>query len=230
MLGHLRLPAALALIVAAGVLGGLWTDRWRPSREAREALDRLPRIPMRVGPWRGRDVEAPGGAHYARAGIAAHLARSYSDAESGATVDVLLVCGRPGPITAHTPQTCLGEAGYEETAPPVGVALPAGVAGPATFRRAEFTRLEAGAPETRRVYWAWRAADGTAWDAPAGDGPRVAFALHGALYKLYASRLLSPADTLLDEDPCEGFLRLFLPELERALFAGPDDAPGTPRP
>src|SRR5207253_5526248 len=53
--------------------------------------------------------------------------------------------------------------------------------------------------------------------------PRLTFARHAALYKLYVIRPLRSLDQPLQEDE-EGleFMRLLVPQLEEALFAGPD--------
>ena len=211
------LVASVALVLLAGFVCGTWTDRWQVSHEAERAREGIPRIPLEIGPWRGRDSDRGDPARYGRVGILAHTARTYENPETGATVAILLVCGRPGPISAHTPQTCLGESGYEMTTEPVNLSVPAGPAGSAGFQEAEFTRYEAAVPVTQKVYWAWRAA--ATWEGLSGDSARVAFARYPALYKLYVTRVTTAADAVLEEDPCEDFLGQFLPAVEETLFA-----------
>src|SRR5262249_57881511 len=50
------LGTGLAVLLAAGVVHGTWTQRWRPSQELHAAAARLNDVPLRVGDWQGRDV------------------------------------------------------------------------------------------------------------------------------------------------------------------------------
>ena len=70
----LRFILALAIIIPAGVVQGLWAGRWSASEEFEARLARLARIPNRVGGWVGRDV-CPEPRALERAGIEGGLMR-----------------------------------------------------------------------------------------------------------------------------------------------------------
>jgi hypothetical protein len=211
------LVIALALVIAAGLVHGQWTQRWTPSSAVETAAARLGRVPMNIGDWRGRSLEL-NREQLAIAEVAGHVARCYENRPGRAAVTILLVCGRPGPIAVHTPDICYAGAGYEPLGLPVRQTLSVGPSGtPAAFRHAVFAKSNAAVPTYLRILWGWTA-DGT-WDAP--DNPRLVFAPHRALYKLYLIRTMDTAEEPIEDDPSLAFLETLLPELKRALFAGP---------
>jgi hypothetical protein len=208
---------ALALVIAAGLVHGQWTQRWTASSAIETAAVRLGRVPMTISDWRGRSLEM-NREQLAMAEIAGHVARCYEDRLGRTAVTVLLVCGRPGPIAAHTPEICYPGAGYEPLEPPVRRTLRIGPSGtPAAFRHAVFAKSNTTVPTYLRILWSWTA-DGT-WAAP--DNPRLVFAPHRALYKLYLIRTMDTAEEPIEDDPSLAFLQTLLPELKRALFADP---------
>jgi hypothetical protein len=212
MLRWLPIVLALPVLLAYGVTEGLWTDRWGPSPELQQSVPRLAQVPAEVGPWESIDdpLEAR---HVAKAELHAHLRRRYVNRQTGEELTVLLVCGRPGPIAAHSPEVCFGGAGFdlaERRAVPV-----AGVAGRADFWAGRFDKT-AGVPESLQVYWAWNTGDG--WQAV--TDPRWSFAGRRALYKLYVVRPMTRPDEPAEKGPIPGFLGVFLPEVNRCLFPG----------
>jgi hypothetical protein len=216
----LALPTAIALVLGAGTACGLWTDRWRDSRDVELARARLPQVARNFGDWRGEDSPAKT-ARWAQAGIRAHLTRVYQNTRTGAVVSVLLVCGRPGPIVGHTPQTCLGNVGYETQSEPIRATLTVpGQRGRASFWWADFTKDQAAVSETQRVYWSWRGGLAPTGHWNADSAPRTAFVTYHTLFKLYVTRLVSSHDVIQNSEPCEDFLDQFLPELEKTLFTG----------
>jgi hypothetical protein len=219
MLRALLLTTALALVIAAGLVHGRWTDRWTTSHAVEEAVVRLERVPMTLGDWQGRalglDREV-----LATAEIAGYIARGYENRRSNAVVTVLLVCGRPGPISVHTPDICYAGAGFEPSRPPAVLSLPLERSGPpATLRDAVLVKPSSTVPTSLRILWTWSAAG--AWEAP--DNPRLAFAPRQFLYKLYVIREPAVADGRIEDDPSLEFLRILLPELELALFGRASD-------
>src|SRR5262249_38370793 len=87
---------------------------------------------------------------------------------------------------------------------------------PAEFWVRRFAKNESAVPVNLRILYGWSAA-GT-WEA--ADNPRLAFARHPFLYKLYVVPELPQAEEPLEEDPSLEFLQSLLPELERCLFPG----------
>jgi hypothetical protein len=208
--------AALALVVAAGVVHGRWSRRWAGSAEADAAVARLRRVPEVVGGWRGRPIELDP-RQLAAAGVDGCVARRFEDPKGAAAVTVLLVCGRPGPISVHTPDVCYGGAGYEAVAPPARYRLPGATpGGGAGLNLADFRKANTVTPSYLRVVWAW-GSEGR-WEAP--DNPRLAFASRPALYKLYVVREADAPGGGVDGDPGLAFLRELLPALGEALFGG----------
>jgi hypothetical protein len=149
--------------------------------------------------------------------------RRYTNARTGDVVSVLLVCGRPGPMAAHTPDVCYGGAGYEMVGQPVRRTYRPTDAGPAEFWTARFHKPSDPLGGQLRIYWSWNARG----DWEAADNARLAFAGAGALYKIYVICEASAAGAAPeDDDPGKPFLDLALPSLEKALF--PKAGPGSP--
>src|SRR5689334_19742854 len=102
---------AAALLVAAGIVHGFWTDRWSASGDLTEARLRLQNVPLTVGDWEGEEIEVKAG--QAGPGVAGCLQRRYFNRRLGATVVLALVNGRPGPVATHTPEVCYGASGFQ---------------------------------------------------------------------------------------------------------------------
>lgn len=207
-----RIAAGVVAIVALGLAQGTWTGRWRARDDAVEAaVARLDRIAMTLGDWRGTAMTLdPRQVEEAR--IAGYALRRYEHRR--ASVTVLLVCGRPGPVSLHTPDVCFAGSGYETAGPPARYRAPAGPsAASAEFRAATFSKRTSAVPSHLRAFWSWSA--GGPWTAP--DVPRLAFGSDPALFKLYVVRDLIGPDERIDDDPSLELIGLLLPELERAL-------------
>ncbi len=61
---------ALTLLVAAGVLHGLWSERWRPADALEAAAVRLEQVPLEIGDWQGKAIDTDAES-FAQAGAAA---------------------------------------------------------------------------------------------------------------------------------------------------------------
>ncbi|HEV3257619.1 MAG TPA: exosortase-associated EpsI family protein [Gemmataceae bacterium] len=212
------IPAACGVVVllASGWVHGLWTNRWGASEELRQAVARLDRVPRTFGDWRGTDHALDPEA-IRLSGLAGYVWRDYKNRLDGRRVSVLLVCGRGGHVTVHTPDICFEGLGYEKAGDQVRYNPPAahGVA-PAQFWAMRFSKPGRGAGEFLRVLWAFRGAQ--SWEAPAN--PRVDFAHLPALYKLYVVRPLDSGGEALDGGPVADFMQELLPELDKALARG----------
>src|SRR5205085_5635600 len=101
---------------AMGVVHGVYADRWGRSAQLERALAALPRVPAALGDWAGE--ERPLDPAVLKAGgIEGSVSRRYHNPRTGETVAVLIVCGRGGPISVHTPDVCYEGAGYRQLAP-----------------------------------------------------------------------------------------------------------------
>jgi hypothetical protein len=217
----LPVVAALVLLLVSGLVHGLWTERWQRSPALAEAVARLGAVPLAVGDWQGKAVPVEEPEMFAAAGAAGYWARTYVHRGTGQAVLVVLMVGRFGPMSVHTPDVCCRAAGYDMLITPTrkGVATAAGP--PAEVRYAVFRKVEAAVPRHLHIFWGWSC------DGPlrAPDNPRRAFAGKPALYKLYVQREPTGPEDALDADPCLQLLGRLLPEMERALF--PSQGPPT---
>ena len=176
---------------------------------------------MVIGDWNGTAFELPKELRD-KAGAVAYLARRYSSPARGVTVSVLLFGGDAGSISSHTPEVCYPGAGYTLDSPSVLRLTDGRDDHRPEFRTAVATRSGTD-PSVVRIFWGWNAWDG--WVAP--ENPRWKFAGIPALCKLYVVRETGGAAGDPAADPCNDFLRAFLPELDRIVFATPDGSAGT---
>lgn len=194
---------ASALLVAAGLVHGLWTDRWHQPADVRAAAEAMDRLALDVGPWKGTSL-TPGSAG---AGVAGCIQRRYEPRAGGTGVSMALVCGRPGPVAIHTPEACYGASGFR-VGPRQRIELP----GLGVFWRTDATRKTATDELRLRIYFGWQASGG--WTAP--EDARTTFAGERLLHKLYVVRELHGSDD--KTEPCEDFLRVLLPELQKSVL------------
>lgn len=212
MMRIVPLTLACALLALSGIVHGLWTGRWGPSVDLQAAASRCNNLPMNLDEWEGHNLEVDS-RQLAVAEVAGYVSRQYVNRRTGDQVTMLLVCGRPGPISLHPPDICYRGAGYEVVGNPERrrVTLDGGSEG-AEFLTAPFTK-PGPAPETLRIFWSW--SNTGPWLAP--ENPRIAFSRSPALYKLYVVRRVSRPNESPDEDPCLDFLRVLIPRLQTCL-------------
>jgi hypothetical protein len=205
---------SLALVAAMGVAHGILSDRWGPSTQLEQAAARLSRVPTQFGDWTGTDLTLDPAVVKA-ASIEASVYRRYHNARTDETVSVLLVCGRGGPISVHTPDVCYEGAGHRQLAPERRQDLHADERVD-SFMTAKFVKAGV-VPAQLEIYWGW-SLDGTTWQAPAN--PRMSLARARALYKLYIVREYAPGSSAESVNTCEAFLKRALPEFRHALTPG----------
>src|SRR5581483_10664642 len=71
---------------------------------------RLSGVPTSLGDWEYQEVEGKTGV--ADPSLAGSIWRQYVNRRTGQKVVCVLVCGRPGPVSIHTPEACYGSSGY----------------------------------------------------------------------------------------------------------------------
>jgi hypothetical protein len=202
---------AIVIVAGSGTIHAFMTDRWVLSAEPAASAAKLAGVARVLGDWeatKDTDLELTCQAQE-RAGIAGYLARRYENRETKSQVYIFLVCGRPGPISVHSPENCLPGVGFRE----IGLAALCPEGGD-NFWGANFVKEDPAIPDRVRVLWAWNA-DGR-WRAP--KNPRLAFARHRALFKLYVLHQLPDLGEPLDQGPSRDLMALLLPELQRCLF------------
>jgi hypothetical protein len=204
---------SIVLVASLGAVHGVYTDRWGPSGQLEQALGGLSRVPSRLGDWEGKD-EPFDAEELTRAGIRGGVFRRYSSSRSRETVSFLIVCGRGGPISVHTPDICYAGAGYRqlETEQRRDVLSNDGVNH--SFMVARFLKPGAVVPTQLEIFWSW-SRDGVEWQAP--KNPRFALARLPALYKMYVVREFIPKKGGETQSSCESFLREALPTICQTL-------------
>jgi len=212
----IRISAAVVLIIGAGLVHGAWTHRWGPSPALAALGARFESVPMVIGDWKGTVFEVPP-EDRAMAGAVACLGRVYSNPSRGVSVSVLLLGGLPGKISTHTPDVCYNGGGYTVDSPSAFQRRDGPDEHQAEFRTALATRGGT-SPSVLRIFWSWNASKG--WSAP--EEPRWKFAAEPALCKLYVIRETAGAVVDPGADPCNDFLSVFLPELDRKVFSAPN--------
>jgi hypothetical protein len=204
---------ALIVVLATGFVHGLWTNRWQSSAELEAAVARLDHFPATIGSWQGKaddldpDLVRQAGAAGARQYLFTHR-------RTRAGLTVILLCGRPGPISVHRPEHCYQGAGYDLTGSPVLCKVPVlGDSVPAEFWTAKFRKQEDTGPVQLRIFWSWYA--GGAWKA--SKSPRLEFARYPVLYKLYVIHEITGPEKGPGKDPAVDFLRQLIPVLGKTL-------------
>jgi hypothetical protein len=206
------------MIVASGLVHGMWTGRWGRSAEMAAAVERMGNLPEQIGPWKGVP-EDQDQATLTMAGAVGHWTRRFTNLYTGDDVLVILLCGRPGQMTVHRPEHCYLSAGFAMTTPPGRYRLPSwrgakgGAEMPVELWTAPFAKEEADGTVQLRIFWSWLGSSG--WEAT--ESPRRTFALEKVLYKLYVIRSEGPQPPQ-PEDPSVVFLKQLMPELNRHLI------------
>jgi hypothetical protein len=213
----LPLFTGLVLVLAGGIVHAVWTDRWSLMSEPADSVAKLPQVSMHLGDWEGADLPPLPADVVGIGEIAGNLNRRYTHRRTGATLSMLVLCGRAGPIGQHTPEVCYGGEGFGIVGGRRNFNIdPAG--GPnAEFSTGLFTKLVGGNPVNLRILWTWGA--GGKWHTP--NSPRLTFGKYPAIYKLYLVRENARDDEKIEEDPCVDFAKVLMPELQRALFKSP---------
>jgi hypothetical protein len=204
------LTVTVTVLLAAGVVHGLWTDRWEAKPDPAAAAQRFNDLPLTIGEWDGEALDVS-----ARElqGLTGYLARRYVNRDTGDVVTLALMCGRPRVVSIHSPDVCYAASGYEVTAPTRY--SPSDLAERADFWMTEMVRTRVAEQTRLRVFFAWSAHG--PWQAP--DNPRVVYAGVPVLYKLYLLRDLPAGNPPLTDDSCVDFFKRLQPELHRCLFA-----------
>jgi len=211
MMPKSALFAAVTILLTTGFIHGLWTDRWAFSDEPEASAAKLSRVPSTIGDWTSEPLEI-GSRELEKSAIVDYVGRLFVNSRTKNRVQVFLVCGRPGPISVHTPDVCFEGAGYHMTARPEKFALASLPAN--KFWQTEFVKNGPKAQEHVRVFWAWNF-EGR-WQAP--ENPRLVFARSKALFKLYVIHELMRPGLAAEKDPSVDFMNLLLPELQKCLF------------
>ena len=211
-------PVALAflLIAACTVLQGYWSQRWNDttSREMVVLVERYKTVPDKIGVWEGMDTSTNQRA-LDRAGAYGNISRQYRNTQTGEVVSVFLVCGYSRDIAVHTPDACYVSAGFEMEKSPVKKVIETDGAKAAVFT-STFRKERGESPVHQRILWSWNGGQGR-WVAP--THPRAHFTGRAVINKIYLINDVSDnTQHTFVESPAVKFGKIFLPELNRALY------------
>jgi hypothetical protein len=204
----------LAAVLVSGAVAGFPSGRWGGSRALQTAAARLDQLPLSLGAnW---DVQAQNlrEREIAIAELEGYTSRRYLHRRTGTIISVLLVCGRPGPISVHTPEVCYTGAGYFPSGAARAYSAPASA--PGQFQVRDFQKGNVATPSLLRIFLSWGCKG--EWSVP--SHPRFAFAGKPYLYKLYVVREMARANEPLDKDPAAEFIKELMPQLQETLFQG----------
>jgi hypothetical protein len=215
MRGTFSIGAAVILLLATGLLHGYITNRWGSSASLEQAIDRMGQLPWTVGDWDGTITKLDAELRTIRNSGAFVTAR-YVNRRTGDTIEVSLICGRPGALSLHPPTICFPAHGYKVKKGGRRIEVPAEKSTPkSACMIADFARQSAAGEEGIHILWCY-GVDGE-WIAP--ENPRVSLAGRQAVYKLYVAHLGVEEELPAEKDPCVSFLKAILPELSHALYA-----------
>ena len=207
----LVIVSAGIVLVASGVVHGVWTDRWSDQGDLAETAQRLEQLPLTIGAWHGTAAEMEKDPN---TGLAGMIARRYVNATTGKSVTLFLACGRSGPVCTHTPDVCYAGSGYE-VEQPKKFRLPSTTAEmPPEFWTARFVKERAAGKSHLRIFWSWHGAE--TWKV--ADNPRLSFAGEKVLYKMYLIRDMVAHDEPIEGDACVEFMQDLLPVFRRTVF------------
>jgi hypothetical protein len=204
----------LATLFSVGVVHGLWTDRWTSRNPTHEELvAEIGKVPLTLGAWEGKslyvssDPIMPDATNFAF--------RRYVNRSDGTLVNLMLTRGRPGPmVIKHLPTECYPANGYELVDEPQRFISENPGKVPDEFWVATFKKTTDVVPTFTRVYWSWT---GTGqWQTP--EQPRVTFARHSVLYKLYVVRPLPNESAESEASPAHDFIKALTAAMRESFF------------
>ncbi len=206
MLRYIPVVFATMVVIACGVVHGFWTDRWVTGAEPLEQGRRLAELPLTLGDWDGQPIESKSSQGDE---VTGWLQRRYTNRKTGEAVTMAIVCGRPGPISIHTPDVCYGASGFT-----VGHHRRDRVPGDkGEFWTADAVRGSATGETKLRIYWGWN--DGSGWLSV--DDARQTYPRSPVLHKLYVIRELSNS-TKDENEPCLRFLQSMVPLFDKTVL------------
>jgi hypothetical protein len=210
-----RVRVALACAVLA-ISGGVrwWQVRQVEAalRDGRTAPFPLDTVPMVLGDWRGEETTIdPKIAR--RTGATDLMTRRYVDQRTGASLEAIILYGPTTEVYGHAPEVCYRAAGYEKVAGPEARAIKAGSL-EVPFRSLVYSKGEGGQADLHEVYYSWRF---TRHWSPDLMGTYKRFERIPGMLKVHLTRRVTGHERRDIGNPCEAFLRVLLPEVERRL-------------
>jgi hypothetical protein len=180
------LKSLFAFVCCAGLIGssayyhGRFNDQTVDKAALlAEAAERVALLPLKLDDWEGKDRIGVDEEAMRRGGAARYLARVYQRSGTNESLSVLLLCGKPGPISVHTPEVCTAGVNFSADSNQRKWSP----APDSELNWQTFTSRIEGQPNLE-IAWGW-SLNGQ-WIVP--KSPRITFGREPSLYKLYVVR------------------------------------------
>lgn len=206
--------AAVGILLAYSWAEGRWTGRWHPSFVSQLAAEQLKTVPLSAGDWEGMNAEF-NESQLALGELDGYLHRVYTHRITGERVQVLVVCGRAGPVSLHTPDVCYRGLGFVPMSAPKRETLVDSEEDEFSAKcwGADFKKTTPLGRDVLRIGWTWLA--GGRWQA--ADQPRFEFATEPVLFKAYFIHPLYKEGAGWSEDSIPLLAKDLLPVLTEHL-------------
>jgi hypothetical protein len=179
------------------------------------AATQLEKLPRKIGSWKAVEDLPIEDSALQMLECAGYVSRRYVNQDSGHSIQLAIIVGRPGPIAVHTPEICFSSRGYEIKNERSEMSIEALPNQPHSFWRVDFKTRNAFA-DGLRFYYAWSPRH--AWRA--SRSPRFEFAGAPLLYKLQLATYLAPHASDDGLDPGRQFLEAFLKSAWPSVASG----------
>lgn len=205
---------AILLVLLVGWVHGHLSDRWGVPENVEHAASLLQKIPQNFGDWSGKDGPVLSERAEVVAGAIGYVSRYYVNRSTGHAVAATILCGRPGPISTHSPAVCFTSAGTEQVAEEVvhELKMPDGTR--AQFFQATFRPPITSPGPDVETFWAC-SVDGKKWEAVT-DG-RLVYAGEPHLYRTFVTTLETTVQKTDGAQILDSFLKDFLPQVAKVL-------------
>lgn len=202
----------LMVILGSGVVQGIQGGRWGDPESLINAAQRLDEIPHQFGEWTSTENEISQ-RELQIAEAVGHFTRTYVNSETGKQISVMILCGKPGPISVHPPTVCFVGAGWGlESDPTITNFEPDN----ASFWTGRFGKNKDGQRIVMETKWGWSSTSN--WKA--FDNARLETAGQAFLYKMYISAAVIQSDNNVKNTEHQEFMDDFIPLVNKALFFG----------
>ena len=227
--------AGLAVVIGVTIVGsvihGRLSGRGGTNEKMIKAAELVRQLPKQFGDWETREEQELNERAQELLDLAGYVSRTYANQLTGEQVDVIVMVGRSGPLSVHTPEVCYSSRDMEMLGKPERRVIVAGgeqkeegaaeVAasesdGGDHFWKVAFQEKDLSADRIG-VWYAW--SDGGTWQAP--NQPRFSLSGVPLLFKIQVRGFLpmqQGGDSAAD-DPCENFLRDFVPVVDDAVLS-----------
>ena len=220
-LGKSTWVRVILVVLALGIAGAAreWQSRriddfLRRNQDSPFPLKDLPLVlgNDKVGYWKGVDDKLP--PEIARAtGCKDYIFRTYTDSFTGVRLSLIVLYGPPMEVIEHAPEKCYPYAGYTlvdglETryVPVDDHKIP--------FSSMVFQKGEGATADRKEVYYTWHYGQ---WTPARGITKQIERT--PGMYKVHLDRAVAERESREQASPCESFLSLLIPEMDRRITA-----------